>query len=315
MSNFVLIFACLILGVLFKRTGKFPTSTAQVLNSFVIYVSLPALILLQIPSLLKSTSLSAEMLLPISMPWILFGVSYFVFSFLGRRMRWHNAEIGALILCAGLGNTSFVGFPLLETLLGRDSLRVGVLIDQLGTFLVLSTLGIAVAAGLTSQGGRRRSAADTAKSVLTFPPFAALLVAVVWYFTGLSEFSVLNTVFEKLSVTLVPLALIAVGFQLHVSRNVIARQWKPLVAGLGVKMLAAPLLFFVLYVVILGSHSSSTHIAILESAMAPMITASVVAIEFGLNAEIANLMVGVGIPLSLLTIPLLHQILAPMMSL
>jgi predicted permease len=78
---------------------------------------------------------------------------------------------------------------------------------------------------------------------------------------------------------------------------------------LGFKLLVAPLVFTLLYVFVLGSHAESTYITILESAMAPMITASVVAIDFGLNAEIANLMVGVGIPLSLATVTLLHQFL------
>ncbi len=47
-----------------------------------------------------------------------------------------------------------------------------------------------------------------------------------------------------------------------------------------------------------------THVTVIESAMATMITAAVVANEFNLDNELTNLMVGIGIPLSLATVPL-----------
>ena len=49
------------------------------------------------------------------------------------------------MMLGGLGNTSFVGLPMIETYYGSAYLPIGILIDQLGTYLVLSTLGIAVA--------------------------------------------------------------------------------------------------------------------------------------------------------------------------
>ena len=65
-----------------------------------------------------------------------------------------------------------------------------------------------------------------------------------------------------------------------------------------------PALFFILYFKVLKSHDFATHVTWLESAMAPMITAAVVASEFHLDSEVSNLMVGLGIPLSLLTVTL-----------
>jgi predicted permease len=314
MTNFVLIFFCLGLGVLLKRTGRFPQTTAQVLNAFVIHVSLPAVILIQIPALLKNTEINQRMLIPISMPWLLFTASFGFFVFLGKRLKWSQPEIGALILTAGLGNTSFVGFPILESLFGPSSLRIGVLVDQLGTFLALSTVGIAVAARFSGREGQRPSAAQVFKNVFSFPPFVALITSVAWYLTGTSDNAIVISIFEKISVTLIPLALVAVGFQLHLSRDVLARQWRPLAYGLGFKLVLMPLVFIGLYVFIFGSMAQSTHITILESAMAPMITACVVAIEFGLKAEIATLMMGIGIPLSLVTVPIWHQILLLILS-
>ena len=309
MTNFVLIFLCLGLGILLKRTRRFPVASAQVLNAFVIHISLPAVVLVQIPALLKNTEINHHMLIPISMAWLLFAMSYVFFAFVGKRFRWSGAEVGALTLTAGLGNTSFVGFPLLESLLGPSSLRIGVLVDQLGTFLALSTVGIAVAAKYSGGEGHALSAKKVLKNVFTFPPFVALLTALLWYLSGTSDNPMAITLFEKIGSTLIPLALVAVGFQLHLSTAVLSRQWKALCYGLGFKLFLMPLIFTGIYIYAFGSTELSTHITILESAMAPMITACVVAMEFGLNAEIATLMMGIGIPLSLATVPLWHHIL------
>lgn len=309
MSNFVLIFLCLGIGVLLKQTKRLPASAAQALNSFVIHISLPAVIFIQIPALIKNTEFNHHMLIPVSMAWIQLLVSFLFFNFIGKRLGWKQTEVGALILTAGLGNTSFVGFPLLESLIGPSALRIGVITDQLGSFLALSTLGIAIAAKYSGAEGRGLSPARMFKNIVSFPPFVALIASIVWYLSGTFENPMALSVFEKLSVTLIPLALVAVGLQLHLSIPVLKRQWQPLTLGLGFKLVLMPLLLTGLYVFVLGSRVESTHITILESAMAPMITACIIAMEFGLNAEIATLMMGIGIPLSLVTVPLWYHLL------
>ena len=55
---------------------------------------------------------------------------------------------------------------------------------------------------------------------------------------------------------------------------------------------------------VLGGNDLTTQVIVLESAMATMITSAVVANEFNLDSEIANLMVGLSIPISLVTVPL-----------
>lgn len=306
--NFILIFLSLALGIGLKASGKLNKNAHQSFNAFVIWISLPSVILLQIPLLLKHLEINGDLFIPVSMSWILFGLSFVTFYYLGKFMRWSQAETGALVLTAGLGNTSFVGFPILESLYGAEGVRIGVLVDQPGTFLVLSTVGILFASAMSPHEGREFKISNVARNILTFPPFVALILAFFWHLSGTYEPGPFITVLERLAGTLVPLALVAVGFQLKFSPSVMRRQWKPLCLGLGFKLFLAPLFFIGLYIYILGSHSFATKITILEAAMAPMITASVVSDEFGFNPEISNLMVGIGIPLSILTVYLWNQL-------
>lgn len=306
MMNFVVIFICLISGFLCKRIKTFPASTAQALNAFVIYLSLPALILAQIPKLLAGMSFEGFWWLPVSMAWLNFALSFLFFSLLGRKMNWSHPKAGALILTAGLGNTSFVGFPLLEALIGPHAIPIGILVDQPGTFLVLSTLGIVVAAYYS---GTTVTIRTVMRRVLTFPPFLSLLVAVLWSLGGSPGFTFLSPAFEKVSATLVPLALFAVGFQLKLDFHSLQRRWMPLTAGLVFKLCLMPIVFAIFYMKILDGNDLSTRVTVLESAMAPMITSAVVASEFNLDSELANLMVGIGIPISILTVSIWSSVL------
>jgi predicted permease len=305
MTNFIVIFICLIAGILCKRIRQFPHQTPQAFNAFIIYITLPALVLSQVPRMLVNLNFSGNWWLPVSMAWICFILSYFIFSFIGKKLGWKDANIGALILTAGLGNTSFVGIPLLEALIGKEAVPIGILADQPGSFLVLSTLGIIVAA---LYSGAKITPAFVAKRVFTFPPFIALLITVFWFVLfGRTNPQSLDSIYptmEKIAATLVPLALFSVGYQLHLDLDVFKRRWIPLSLGLIFKLLIFPAFFAFLYIKVLGGSDLVTHVVVLESAMATMITAAVVANEFNLDSEISNLMVGVSIPLSLITVPL-----------
>ncbi len=48
MGNIVLLFACLAIGMILRKSGRVPDNAHTSLNAFIIHVSLPALTLLQI---------------------------------------------------------------------------------------------------------------------------------------------------------------------------------------------------------------------------------------------------------------------------
>ena len=76
-----------------------------------------------------------------------------------------------------------------------------------------------------------------------------------------------------------------------------------LVAGLLFKLALAPALILILYAGIFGVEGPVMRVTTFEAAMAPMIGASVVAMDHDLDPPLLALMLGVGIPLSFLTLP------------
>ena len=131
-------------------------------------VALPAVVLRAVPRLAFDLSVVGAAL----MPWIVFALAGALLWPLGRALGWSTRTRGALILTAGLGNTSFVGFPMVEALMGPEHLPVAVVVDQLGSFFVLSLPGIALA---FAWSGGAASPPELLRRIVRFPPFVALV--------------------------------------------------------------------------------------------------------------------------------------------
>ena len=145
------------------------------------------------------------------------------------------------MMLGGLGNTSFVGLPMIETYYGSAYLPIGILIDQLGTYLVLSTLGIAVACIYSEES--QASAREIARRIATFPPLLATLIALALMPFTFPDW--MTATLNRLGGTLVPLALVSVGMQLRITA--FANNKVALAVGLGFKLLLGPALLVLLY--------------------------------------------------------------------
>ena len=298
MAALMLVIVCLVVGAIAVRLPH-PEQLVQGLNWWVLTVALPAMVLQQVSRL----EWEASLLFAGAGLWLVFAGAWLFIAILGKAFGWSRLQIGALVLTAGLGNTSFVGYPLIEALRGLDALGVAVIADQLGSFLMLSTVAVLVG---SYYAGSRASAPELLKRLLTFPAFVALLVAIALRpVGGLPD--LLDDVAGRLGMTLTPLALFSVGMQLRLRMP--AREDRgPLLGGLTWKLLLAPLLVFAVGYS-LPLERSLLEITTLQAAMAPMITGGLLAQQLGLARDLATRMVGFGILLSLLTVPLVNFLL------
>ena len=293
MCNILLLFLCLAAGVALRASGRVPDNAHQAINGVIINIARPALTLLQIHGI----RLHRDLLFPILMPWLMFaGVSTGIWL-VARKMRLAIATTGALILTAGLANTSFVGVPMIESFYGSSYMSIGLLIDQLGTYLVLSTLGITIAC-LCSRG--TASVSEIARRVATFPPLIALVLALL--LMPITYPPIVNDILQRLGNMLAPLALVSVGLQLRL--GVLRGRLSPLVLGLGVKLVLAPLLLAIVYLELLGQTGNLARVTLFESAMGPQIGGAIVATQYGLDPPLVTLMVGIGSVIAFVTLPM-----------
>lgn len=296
MASILLIFICLLAGYLLKRYHLVEANSFKAINVLVIYIALPALTLQYIPTIRINT----DLILPILMPWINIILSWLLFGYLGRRFGWDKAFTGAIIIMAGFGNTSFVGIPIIQALYGKEGIQTVIMIDQPGSFVALSTLGILIANIYSDK--QKSTALSVFINTLKFPPLIAFIIGVILNVNHISISTEINTILAALGSLVVPLALISVGMQLKLDFRSI--YWKYIWLGLGFKLLLFPLMIFVLYFLLFQQNGQVIEITLIEAAMAPMVTAGIIAINYDLESRYCSLMLSVGLLVSFLTIPL-----------
>lgn len=298
----ITVLALLLVGVALGHLPVLPRDAVATLDAFLVRVALPALVLAVVPLL----DLDARLLLPAVIAWgVILGLTGLVW--LGCRLAGADRRTtGTLMVVVPLGNTSFLGFPAVQALLGARLLPPAVVYDQLGTFLALATLSTVVAARYGA--GEIPTRRVMARRVLHFPPLVALVVGLLANMVanrvgGLP--TALTDLAATLGATVTPLAMIAVGMRLRLR----GAGWRPgpLAAGLAARMVLAPAV--VLLVAFAVGMDDVWRVSVLESAMPPMVMGGVVAAAAGLDDRLAAQLVGVGAITSMATLPLWAMLL------
>ncbi|RUM91750.1 MAG: AEC family transporter [Thermodesulfatator sp.] len=300
MENFIITIFYLFLGIFFRRLGKFPESFANSLNLFVIYISLPALVLLKIPEM----ALGSELFFVALLPWIMVLVSAGAVLAISKMLNWPKPLTGCLLLMIPLGNTSFLGIPMVKAFFGDAAISYAVIYDQLGSFLALATYGTFILAIYGKTGKTAPGVREIITKIATFPPFIALVTA--FLVRDLDYPHVARQILESLGGTLVPLVMIAVGYQLRL--KVEPGGLVPLSVGLGLKLVFAPLSALLL-VRLLGLDGQPAQVAVFEAGMPPMVSAGALAILTDLAPRLTAALVGLGIFLSFLTLPVMYKLI------
>lgn len=298
MENFALIFTALFIGYLINKMAIFPKDTPIILNMFILYISLPAMALLQIPKL----SFSYEVLIPVLIAWVVMSLSALFIFYISKFLSFSREITGALMLVGVLGNTSFLGIPIIQAYFGTEALGYVLMYDQLGSFIALSTYGTIVSVYYSSTKKVDKKA--ILLKILKFPPFLSLLVALL--FLGTSFHPTITSVLSSLASTIVPLALVSVGLQLQFKLPL--HEIKPFSVALTSALILAPLIAYSMSV-LFSWQNSAAQISIMEASMGPMITAGVVASMSGLAPKLSASIVGYGTLLSFATTWVVYKLI------
>ncbi|MFV0194333.1 AEC family transporter [Empedobacter falsenii] len=285
MVNFILIAVCIIAGMVFKATKSIHPDAHKGINTWILYLALPAVSFKYLPKV----EWSQEMLFPILSTVVIAVGSLFYMKFYSKAKGYSERSQRSLELASGYSNTSFIGFPLISAFYGEQYLSIAIICDQT-MFLCLSTIGIVSALKGGSNGSGTISSSFILKRLFTFPPFLGCISALI-----LSQFINLSPAepfFDKLAATVGPLALFSVGLQLKF--NGWRKLWSQISMSMVYKLMIAPAVVMLLALVI-GLKGDVAKISIFEAAMPTLVTSSIIAEQFKLNTKLTNLIIGISI--------------------
>ncbi|WP_316815139.1 AEC family transporter [Pedobacter nyackensis] len=299
MVNFVMIAFCIFAGLLFKKYKLIPADAHKGINTWILYVALPAASFKYIPYI----EWSANMLFPIASMIVVWLGGWFYSEVFCSIKGYNQRTRSSIELATGYSNTSFIGFPLIAAYFGESKLGIAIICDQ-ATFILLSTAGIICAIKGNRSDNEGINTKVLFKRFLTFPPLIGCILSL-----GLSSFIDLKFTepfFDKLSATLGPLALFSIGLQLNF------KGWKKQSLQIAIpifyKLLIAPILV-VTFLFLSGIKGDIAKISIFEAAMPTLLSTSIVAERYRLNTKLINLIIGISILISLLTTAFWHLFL------
>lgn len=293
------VLAFVVIGAALRRFGVLRREDAGILHGVIIYVALPALIFTSV----VSAPLSPELLRAAGVAWAVSLAGLAVAWELAHAFRLPPKTAGAFVLVAALGNTGYLGYPVVQAVLGDRWLAPAVFYDVFGTVAVLFTLGIAVAA----RHGEHEGRISIWRELLTFPAMIAVLVALAFRFVPWPAV-VSTTVMDWTGLAAkmaLPLIMISLGISLDFSA--LRGSAKALGAVAGVKLLMLPAI--AIAIVMLSGNKVDVRMLAMQAGMPSVMLSLVVGERFKLDTTFIAAAILVTTVGCLVTVPLVQLLL------
>ena len=262
---------------------------SDVFVNYVIYFSLPALTL----DLAREMEPTRESIGVVVTAWLSVIAGMTIAYLAGKGLRMSSMRLRTFMLLSAFGNTAFLGYPFAWAYFGEAGFIYAVLYDQLGSFIAVITLGLLVAVGRIDL-----------REILTFPPLIALVLGILlreYNFPGFLE-----SFLDVAGNSLIPAVLFALGLKFSIT-DIARSSFYPLFV-VTLKMIALPVIISAVLTA-LSLTQIPFKVAVLQSAMPPMVMAGILAIKYGLDVPLAVSSITLGILVSFFTVPLIMSLL------
>ncbi len=294
-SNFLPFLLLILVGFFSKKVGLIEPRDRRTINKLIINLTLPLLIF----NVFLKTSLRLELLKVPILAWLVMGgagILAFVFSFFTDK----PSLKGGFFLVAVLGNTGYLGYPLTRLLYGEKALSQAIFYDVFGTVVFTFTFGLLVA----EYFGGTKEKLNLFKELISFPPMIALLLGLIFNFSGLKLPAFLLTTLKALGEVSIPLIMISIGLSLEFS---ISSYFLLILLVALTKLIFSPFLARYLGFLI-GLQGSAYKVGLLEASMPSMMLSLIIGERYSLDTEFIASAIFFTTLFSFLTIPLIQSI-------
>lgn len=292
------VFLLLFVGALLKKLKALRSDDTLVINSLIIYATVPALAF----GILYGQKLTVELLVIVLAGNAANIVALLVARGVGGALRLSRPQLGAFMMAATFGNTTFMGIPVVEAAFhgNRQALLVAMVYSELAMSLPVYTLGMWLAARYG--GGQARLREILAPGRL--PALPAMAAGVLLTPFALPEAALESL--ERLGACTLPLAMISVGLMLS-GRSFRGNQL-PIAAAAALKLLCMPVIMYaILTLVHIDGVPRQT--VVLQGGMPVSIIAGVMAARGGSDGPFVASVTLVTTLASMATLPLILSII------
>lgn len=208
------IFAVILVGFVFAKARRLGEDAVQILNAYVVWVALPALLFDFVAEADAKTLAHPRFIAIFTVATLaIFAIAFAV----PRRRRIARRAIDAL--AASYPNAAYLGIPLVGALLGPVGTAAAVIVSLLTVSAQFALTVTLVEADLAPPAPILRRAARIVAAVLRNPLVAAPLAGGVWALSGLPLPAMPKALLSLLAATASPVALVTIGIFLAQPRE------------------------------------------------------------------------------------------------
>ncbi|MBP1904611.1 putative permease [Paenibacillus turicensis] len=291
------LFLLIVIGFVAGRLNLISEKGQKDITQLVLYITMPATIFSAMQLKMSEERLNTSF----TIVGIMIFCYFFMFTvgwLLSRKLALSNDKKDVILTALLLSNTSFMGYPIIQSLLGKEALFYAVI----GAGFIFEIVSWSFGVFFISRNGTGTATFDL-KKVLISPGILAILFGLVFFAFQLPVPEPLDSVIHIVSPATSPLAMIVIGLMLSRSNIMEAFKNKYLYLTAFFKLLFVPLILtFVLKSI--GLTGPSLIIPILAVSMP---TASYVAMfsgNYGNDAKFASQIVFVSSLMSMISIPI-----------
>lgn len=289
-ASIIVLVGLICLAMLLRRSGLVKEEQGPLFSLLVTHVTLPALIFVSLAKSVLHWEYALLALIMLVAEVACLGLAWIA----GRRMRLAAPQLGAVVLVAGFGSSSLLGYALISQVYGGDiqAIAEAVIVSELGVGPALFTLGTMIALYFGSVRNDTRGRMAEALRFFHSPIFIAVVAGLIWSTLRLPiDAPYVDLVFQALGLlgsANTFLVAMTVGVLLHFQgpRSLLA------VAGLvcAIKLILKPIMVW-LPSLALDVTPIQTQILVLEAAMPSALLTVVLAATYGCDAKLASKLV------------------------
>ncbi len=296
-SHVAVLFLLIFAGYASRRLGILDSALTRGLSRLIVNLTLPALVIgsLQIGF---SRNRAADLLAMVGISAACYGFYFFCAWLLPNLLRAKEKDRGVYRFLAVFSNTGFMGYPMLESFLGPEALFYGVAFN-----LPYNLLQFTVGVSFLSSPGRTGRGFPWKNPGILATALGLFLFLLPWRLPAL-----VSTPLNILGGMTTPLAMLVIGSLLADLEGTGAWKDPKLYAAVAVRLLVIPGAVCA-GLAAAGFGGFLRGVPVLLSAMPAAANISILAAEYGGEAELASRLVFVTTLLSGLTLPLFAGIL------
>lgn len=301
LRSLVMIFILIIPGVIFKKANLLSDDQAAGLNSFVVNLTWPCLVIdaMQIEFNMQTLKDSGCILLLCA---LIFAALFVISVPAAKLIRLTKSKQYLVIFMLLFGNTGFIGIPVIKALYGDGALFFAAIVELINDIL-LFTVGI-----LLIQLSAGVNIKMNFKQFLS-PGLIGVIIGLVLFLLDIRLPSLLAGSIEMIGNATTPLTMFVIGFQVAgLKIKEVVGDWQ-VYAVLALRLLAVPVVALLIVKLFAGDFSLLEKVLVISFAMPAAAVSAIFSQQYHGEIAFATKSVLLSTVFSLLTIPIFAIIL------